>query len=429
MTGLFDDGRFRLGVGIEDTFVPQTSPGHRRLEEYELTQHYEHLDEDLDLAAGSGASIVRYGLPWYRLNPEPGRYVWDWADRAIDGLLARGLDPVVDLVHYGTPTWLDNQFVNQLYPDAVADYAAAVAARYGDRVRAWTPLNEPQWTARLCGESATWPPALRGDDGYLRVMTSICRGIVLTQQAIAAASALDPTFVHVEATFRYDVAPGTTSEAAELLAQRRFLALDLVTGRVDAHHLLAGYLDRHGAAGDLDWFAQNAVRPGVLGLNYYPMWSTLEYAGDGRVGSERDDGVAGLEDVLRVYGARYGVPLMVSETSFEGSEAEQVAWLESSVGRVLALRDELPIVGYVWWPLFDQVKWQYREGDEPLEAFLHRIGLVALVPDDVGRLDRRPTPVHQSFLRIASAVRELPGAATARAAQMKHTTEKRREVE
>lgn len=106
-------------------------------------------------------------LPWYRLNPEPGRYAWSWADRVVDRLCELGLDVIVDLVHYGTPLWLDNSFLNRSYPAVVADYAFALAERYGDRVPAWTPLNEPLFTAHLCGETATWPPHLRGHGGYM----------------------------------------------------------------------------------------------------------------------------------------------------------------------------------------------------------------------------------------------------------------------
>ncbi len=38
----------------------------------ELTRHYAHWREDLALAASIGATEIRYGFPWYRLNPAPG---------------------------------------------------------------------------------------------------------------------------------------------------------------------------------------------------------------------------------------------------------------------------------------------------------------------------------------------------------------------
>ena len=56
----------------------------RRLDEYELTQHYQYWREDLDLLARSGADSLRWGIPWYRVEPEPGRFEWDWVDRVVD---------------------------------------------------------------------------------------------------------------------------------------------------------------------------------------------------------------------------------------------------------------------------------------------------------------------------------------------------------
>jgi beta-glucosidase/6-phospho-beta-glucosidase/beta-galactosidase len=402
MNSALTDGRFRLGVGIEDTFVVEEGPGRRSLDEYELTQHYLRWEDDLRLAKDAGATTIRYGLPWYRVNPAPGLYVWDWADRVVDLLNELGLEIIFDLVHYGTPRWLENSFANRTYPQAVADYAEALAKRYGDRITAWTPLNEPQWTARRSGEMGIWPPALSGHDGYLQIMLAICRGICLSQQAIAAVTPAQ--FVHVEATFRYDIAKGAVSEEAALFDQRRFLGLDLVTGGVGDDHPLRAYLDRHGVtAAELQWFGDNAVKPDILGLNYYPMWSTMEYAdrGAGVVGRERDDGVTGLVDVIETYHKRYGAPVMITETSFEGPVEAQVKWLHDSLAAIARVGERVPVAGYVWWPFFDQIMWQYREGSAPLEDYLHRIGMVRIETNEVGVMARQPTPVFGAFQSIA----------------------------
>src|SRR3954451_12750786 len=71
---------FVWAVGIENTFVPHTRSGHRRLDEYELMDHYRQWRQDLDLAADLGISAIRYGIPWYKVNPEPGRFDWSWTD-------------------------------------------------------------------------------------------------------------------------------------------------------------------------------------------------------------------------------------------------------------------------------------------------------------------------------------------------------------
>ena len=63
-------GRFWWSVGIEATFLPARSPTTARgLDLYELTGHYERWADDVDLMAGLSVAVVRYGLPWPRINP------------------------------------------------------------------------------------------------------------------------------------------------------------------------------------------------------------------------------------------------------------------------------------------------------------------------------------------------------------------------
>jgi beta-glucosidase/6-phospho-beta-glucosidase/beta-galactosidase len=406
---------FRFAVGIEDTFVPHAFPGHRALDEYELTQHYRFWSEDLDLAAATGAGAIRYGFPWYRLNPAPGRFAWDWADRVVDRLDTLGLEAIVDLVHYGTPLWLDNAFLHTDFPARLAEYAAALADRYRGRLNLWTPMNEPQITAMHCGEQGIWPPRLTGHDGYVKLVRAICRGVVAAQRAVAEASGGRAGFVHVEATFRYAGATGAFAEKVELLRARRFLIQDLLCGTVDDGHPLAGYLRRHGFGDDdLAWSAGNPAHPDILGVNYYPHLTTTEYrAGEVvpvALRPRRDDWTAGLEEVLRAFATRYERPLMLTETSVAGGVSRRLAWLDASLELVAGLRGEgLEIVGYTWWPLFDLVGWEYRDALGPVGEHLVRMGLYDLEADEIGTLHRRATPVADRYRTWTTSNRFMRG--------------------
>ena len=123
---------FLWATGIENTFVPQTRPGHRALDEYQLMGHYEHWREDLRLVADLGLKMVRWGIPWYRVEPfQPGEFDWRWTDQVIPYMVQElGITPIVDLMHYGCPFWLRREFASAEYPAAVAAYAAAFARRY-----------------------------------------------------------------------------------------------------------------------------------------------------------------------------------------------------------------------------------------------------------------------------------------------------------
>ncbi|MEV0619296.1 family 1 glycosylhydrolase [Nonomuraea sp. NPDC050404] len=389
----YEDGRLRFAVGIEDTFVPQEFPARRRLDEYELTQHYHLWHADLGRAAETGAEMIRWGIPWYLIEPEPGTFRWDWLDRVVDRLDEVGLTCIVDLMHYGTPLWLDNQFLNADYPRRVSAYAARVAERYRDRLHVWTPLNEPMVNAIQCGEKGLWPPALTGDDGFVKLAMALTRGIQETQRGIAAVQP-EASFVHVEASFRFE---GGT----DLLNERRYLIMDLVTGKVDNRHPLYAYLRSNGVT-DRDLESLEPVVPDVMGVNYYPAFTTQ------RLTTPKPEpvwaGTAGLEELLREFADRYGRPLFVTETSRAGTPEERVAWLRDSVELAHRLRAEgLDLVGYTWWPMFALVDWLYRESTRPAEEWLVQMGLYDLVPDGGGVLQRVPTAAVKAFQELANA--------------------------
>src|ERR1051326_831490 len=102
-----DADAFLWCTGIEDTFIaaPWPSTG-RTLDEYELTRHYDLWREDLGLMAELGVNSARYGIPWHRVNPQKGVWNWEWPDKTLNRLLELGIEPIVDLVHYGVPSWI-----------------------------------------------------------------------------------------------------------------------------------------------------------------------------------------------------------------------------------------------------------------------------------------------------------------------------------
>jgi beta-glucosidase len=406
----FEPGKLVFAVGMEDTFVPQEGLGRRALDEYELTQHYDRWHQDLKLAADTGGTMIRYGLPWYRINPEPRAFRWDWLDRVVDRLEELALTPIVDLMHYGTPLWLDNQFLNEAYPEAVAEYAGRVAERYGDRLPLYTPLNEPLINATFCGEDGRWPPYLTGHDGFVKLVRAISRGIVQTQRAIGQATDGRALFVHVEATFRFEGKVDLATEEVELLRERCFLVEDLITGRVGEDHALNRYLRRGGFSdSDFAWFSQNTAQPDIMGINYYPHLSTWEYssAEPRRPRRRKIVGAEGLEELILAFAERYQCPVFVTETSVAGSAEDRRAWLEESVASCWDLvRRGVPLVGYTWWPLFDLIDWDYRESLAPVERFLVPMGLYDLAPDDIGRLQRVPNAALEAYRRQAGKENE-----------------------
>jgi beta-glucosidase len=392
---------FTWATGIENTFITHRRPRLRTLDEYELTQHYTLWKSDIDLVAETGVQVVRWGIPWHRIQPAPDQWDWEWTDRAIETLvIGRGITPILDLMHYGTPTWIDNSFINASYPARVAEYAAAVVSRYKSLVRHYTPLNEPMVNANMCGNKGEWPPYLNGDDGYVKLALALAKGIVLTTRAIKAQQP-EAVTVQVEALWHAFTRDDSLKAPTAHFNTRQFLCFDLATGRVDEDHALVDYLRIHGTTeADLDWFRSNAVTFDIFGANFYP-WSygKLKLRPDGtiRLITGRTSGHK-IAMVLREAWERYRMPIMVTETSARGEPAVRARWMDETLDSVCSLRTEgIPVIGYTWFPLFTMVDWAYRKGRLPLARYLRHFGLYDSAFDSQGVLRRQKTPLVKHY--------------------------------
>src|SRR5439155_25492877 len=112
----------------------------------------------------------------------------------------------------------------------------------------------------------------------------------------------------------------------------------------------------------------------------------------GKVRQRRADNPVGLYGVANAYYNRYGIPLMLTETSVEGQAINREIWLDQNIDDIRRLRDEgVPMLGLIWWPMLDQIDWD--------GALTHRVGKVHEVglftpkrrPD--GSLKRIATPL------------------------------------
>jgi beta-glucosidase len=414
-------------TGIEDTFITAPSPKTgRSLDEYDLTEHYERWSSDLNLMAELGVPCARYGIPWHRINPRRGVWEWEWADRPLEKLLDLGIAPIVDLVHYGLPPWIENAFLDPDYSHYVAEYAARVAERFKGRIHAYTPLNEPRITAWYCGRIGWWPPFRHGWSGFVAVMKGVCRGIVSTVEAL---NSVDPDIlpVHVDATDLYVTTNPALREETQHRQELVFLALDLISGRITANHSLYVWLMGNGfTAADLEWFESHAVRLPFIGINLYPMFTYKVLSRSARSRLRISMVYAGgklIEDLSTLYWNRFGAPLFISETASTGSIRRRQEWLNASIEAVRQVRASgVPLIGYTWWPMFALVTWAYRQGAHPPKYYLKQMGLWDL--DD--EFNRRPTPLVQSFRQLVQTGMQSVGpiafAAEAAAAALGRTT-------
>jgi dTDP-4-dehydrorhamnose reductase len=362
--------RAELWGGVECTV---NRVGDRYFDQVQRSGHAER-EGDLEQLAALGVAAMRYPVLWERVAPDGlDRPAFDWSDARLAQLRAFGIRPIVGLLHHGSGP-RDTSLDDPDFPRKFAAFALAVARRY-PHVEEWTPINEPVVTARFSGLYGHWYPHKRSDAAFVRMLLNQCRAIALGMRAIRSVNS-SARLVHTDDA-------GTVFSTAPLAAQadfenaRRDLALDLLCGRVDAHHPLREYLTAHGATdAELDDFAREPCPPDVIGVNYYATSDRmldhrlLRHPPDTHGGNDRQlyadlaavraepPHLPAFADVLDRYWQTYGRPVALTEVHLGCTREEQLRWLAEAWRGVREARAKgVPVTALTVWSLLGAYDW------------------------------------------------------------------------
>ncbi|MDD4094643.1 MAG: GH1 family beta-glucosidase [Oscillospiraceae bacterium] len=114
------------------------------------SDHYHHLDEDVDLLGSLGVKAYRFSVSWPRIIPEGIGKIntegIDFYNRLIDALLARGIEPHLTVFHWDLPYALHVRggWLNPDVSDWIEAFTTVLVDAFSDRVTNWITLNEPQ---------------------------------------------------------------------------------------------------------------------------------------------------------------------------------------------------------------------------------------------------------------------------------------------
>lgn len=114
------------------------------------SDHYHHLNEDIELWGQMGMQIQRFTMAWARIFPngddaEPNAAGFAFYDRMVDGFIARGIVPVCTLYAYDLPLSLLERFggwASRKTIDAYLRYVRTVVTHFKGRIKYYVPFNE-----------------------------------------------------------------------------------------------------------------------------------------------------------------------------------------------------------------------------------------------------------------------------------------------
>jgi beta-glucosidase len=208
----------------------------------------------------------------------------------------------------------------------------------------------------------------------------------------------DAIFIQSESSEYYHAENPKAIKPAELMNARRFLSLDLNYGKRIDSEMYEYLMDNGMTRKEYHFFLNNHLkRHCIMGNDYY---ITNEHRVSAN-GSTRASGeIFGYHVITSQYYERYKLPVMHTETNLKqgpnGDEA--INWLWKEWANVLRVRnDGVPIVGFTWYSLTDQVDW-----DSALREDNNNVNPLGLFD-----LDRNIRPVGEAYKQLIKDWREV----------------------
>lgn len=376
--------------------------------------HYARYRDDLAQLAALGQNAHRYSIEWSRVEPEPGRFnsaaLQHYADVART-CRQLGMEPVVTLHHFTFPRWLVDRggARSSDAPRMFARFAAACIAAFGEHVRLWVTVNEPNVLAFMSHLAGTWPPG----ESSLRATFATLRGLL--RMHVAGYRALHATAKR----------HGWRCEVGIAHAERRLLPrdvgspLDGVAAPIPDHLFNRPILRSIRSGRALPPLGTGQRLSGLrgslefIGLNYYcDDVVTFDVRQPqnffGRVESDKRYpqssfgwaiNPAGLRRAINDLWREFGLPVLITENGVADENDElRPQFIVDHLRAVLdAMEDGADVRGYLHWTAWDNFEWA--------EGYTKRFGLFAVDRDTQERIPKASAAIYAGIC----GSRELPG--------------------
>jgi hypothetical protein len=307
----------------------------RRLDLVSSTRHDQFAARDYARLRNVGMTACRDGVSWVKVDRGRREYDFSSVRPLLEAAERSGLQVIWDLMHFGWPADVD--VFAPTFPGRFARYACAFAtwlSEHSDARAMITPINEISFLAWAGGDVRCMNPfaAARGVELKAQLVRATIEAIEAIRQVLPEARFLQPEPL-IQIVPNPDHPKTWRRVESDNLLQ--YQAWDMLSGQVWPS--LGGdprYLD-------------------ILGVNYYP---DNQFMLDGTTIRRDDPRYTPFSSLLIAASARYGRPMLISETGNEG--AERAPWLRYVCDEcVVALNADCELHGVTLYPIVNHPGW------------------------------------------------------------------------
>jgi hypothetical protein len=299
------------------------------------TRHIELASLDYARLSALGMRAAREGVSWTRSERRPRHFDFSSVLPRLSAARGHGVQVCWDLMHFGYPDHVD--IFAPDFPERMARYAGQFArflASEADPPFMLSPINEISFFAWAGGDVRCMNPfeAARGMELKVQLVLATIQAIEAVRHVLPSARFLQP-----EPVIQIVPNPGQPKTFAKVESDNllQYQTWDMLTGRVWPR--LGGhpkYLD-------------------IVGVNFYP---DNQFMPDGTTIPLGHEAYKPFARMLREVHARYGRPMVVSETGSEGSA--RAPWLRYVAQQCAeAMRGGCELHGLTLYPILNHPGW------------------------------------------------------------------------
>ncbi|KQR66943.1 hypothetical protein [Pedobacter sp. Leaf176] len=308
------------------------------------TGHIYKTAQDYQLLINMGIYTAREGIRWSFVETAPYQYDFSIVKSMLNAAKLTGMQQIWDICHFGYP--VDLSPLHPHFCDRFVGMCSAFASFHknhcpNERLIV-TPINEVGFISWLGGDHASTSPYTRGM-GW-EVKYALVRAYIL---GIKAIKAINPETWVMTTEPLVNIVPDLDATLEMVLEAKekhefQYQTTDMLTGMI---------CPELGGSKDLIDF---------MGYNFYynNQWVASDFSFLPWANLDPDPRWRGLSSLLEEAYMRYGIPVVLSETSHPGEHRPN--WLELVTKEcVKTLKMGIPLKGICLYPIIDRPDWDH----------------------------------------------------------------------